>query len=48
MFTPARLCLFILEPSNGQPIAGAPFYAEVVAPEPVPEPPSKSITNLTV
>jgi hypothetical protein len=31
--------LFVLSRADGSPIKGAPFYAEVVAPTPIPEPP---------
>lgn len=39
VFTPKRLCVFALEPITGRPLSGAPFYAEVVAPTPFPDPP---------
>lgn len=38
MFTPKHLSLFAIGAKTGKAIASAPFYAEVVAPTPLPEP----------
>jgi hypothetical protein len=41
MLKPTHLSLFAINRANGQPIAGAPFYAEVVAPMVIDEPPAE-------